>query len=329
MQYQAFQGSQARKTEMAERVRTKWANRQVFPLSYLKWRTDGGMVSLSGALAETQDPELFVERTGLPVELGTLCEGLIYVGLEFFEDKDALLGLGMRGGDPIFSFAMEWIDAIPVGANLGGVVPRFMRSFLASVLANDFVMAVHVESSVRAAAERILDLWDRELGGEVVSGREWRAVRGDAVRASESSDDVWGYPIAEMVESLAWPVKGLASEFVPIFQLFAKPWGGFVASSYLSDDDRRLEIANMAGLRELTRAQRDPQFSQETEETLLDRLPEAKRAILASMEPEAKARTDEAKRKARPVTDMLLRAQMDNLLELIKQSDHNDEAKRI
>src|SRR6185295_10318552 len=87
--YQAFQGSLVRKNQMVEPLRAKWASKQVLPLSYLKWRTDGGIVSLCGALAETQDPALFVERTGLPVELGALCEGLIYVGLEFREDKNS------------------------------------------------------------------------------------------------------------------------------------------------------------------------------------------------------------------------------------------------
>ena len=159
--YCAFHGDPARKADMVDRVRAKWTQRQVFPLSYLKWRTDGGMVSLSGTLAETQVPEQFIERTGLPVELATLCEGMVHAGAEFSEDKSAPFGLAMRGAEPIMAFAMEWLDAIPVGADLGGVVPRFMHSFLAGVLAPDFAMAAHVSPAVRACAERILLSWER------------------------------------------------------------------------------------------------------------------------------------------------------------------------
>lgn len=317
MQYQAFKGSQSRKTQLVERVRAKWAARQVFPLSYLKWRTDGGLVSISGALAETQDPKAFVERTGLPLELGSLCEGLVYAGVEFREDETASLGLALHGSDTVLSFGMEWLDAIGVGQDLGDVAPRFMRGFLASVLAHDFPMAAHVEAPVRASAERILEFWGRELSGEPVAAKEWRAVRTSALDASETSSDPWGHPVAELVESLAWPVRGLATEFVHIFQLFAKALLDFIASPYLSSEDRHDQILSLIGSRELDRAQRDPELSQELGEMLLDRLPDSKRAMLAAMQPEAKARMDEARRQARPATDRLLRGLMDTVLELI------------
>ena len=318
MQYQAFQGSQARKNQLVEPLRAKWRAGQLLPLSYLKWRTDGGPVSVSGALAETQDPQLFAERTGLPVELGALCEGLIYAGLEFREDESAPLGFTTHGGDTILSFGMEWLDAIVVGQDLGDVVPRFMRSFLTSVLAPDFTMAAHIEAPVRASAENILDLWSRELRGEVIPPKTWRAVRADALHASEASSDPWGYPLAELVESLAWPVRGLAMEFVPIFQLFAKSWIGYLASPYLSSEDRDGQVLSLIGGRDFSRALRDSQVSQESGEALLDSLPEAKRAMLAAIQPEVKARMDEAKRQARAVSDRLLRAHMDTILELIR-----------
>src|SRR5690348_11763321 len=124
--YRAFQGSLARKNQMVESLRAKWASGQVFPLPYLKWRTAGSFVSLSGALAETQNPALFVERTGLPVERGTLCEVLVHVGLEFREDPTSPLGLCVHGSDKIRSFGLEWLDAITVGDDLRDVLPRFM-----------------------------------------------------------------------------------------------------------------------------------------------------------------------------------------------------------
>jgi len=319
--YRAFQGSLARKNQMVESLRAKWASGQVFPLPYLKWRTDGGLVSLSGALAETQNPELFVERTGLPVELGTLCEVLVHVGLEFREDPTSPLGLSVHGSDKIRSFGLEWLDAITVGDDLRDVLPRFMYAFLSSVLARDFALAAHVEKSVRSSAKRILELWSLELNGEAVATNEWRAVRADAVRASETSTDPWGYPVAELVESCAWPARGLATEFVPMFQLFAKSWMQFLARPYLTTEDRDDQLLSMIGMRELARAQRDPDLSKEPSETLLDRFPESKRAMLAVMQPEAQVRMDAAKKQARPETDFVLRAQMDVILGIIQHSN--------
>jgi hypothetical protein len=179
-----------------------------------------------------------------------------------------------------------------------------------------------VEKPARSLAERILELWRLELEAGAVAAKEWRTVRADALRASEMSIDPWGYPVAELVESLAWPVRGLATEFVPMFQLFAKSWMQFLARPYLTTEDRNDQLLSMTGMRELARAQRDPDLSKQPSETLLDRFPTSKQAILAAMQPEAKARMDAAREQARPETDLVLRAQMNTLLGLIQ--NHHD-----
>lgn len=302
---------------MVDRVRAKWAQGQVFPLAYLKWRTDGGMVSLSGALAETQVPEEFVERTGLPVELATLCEAMVNSGAEFIEDEKAHLGLATRGGASILAFATEWLEALPVGADLQGVVPRFMQAFLAGVLEPGFAMAAHLSPAMRACAQRILGLWAREIGGVPATPREWRSVRTDALRAADDHADPWGHALSELVESLAWPVHGLAPEFVPIFQVFTKEYRQFLVMPHLTREDQALVAQSLVGFRDLNRAQRDPELSQLPFETLLERQPQSKAAVLEVMKAETQARLDAARQQARPVLDEDLRRHMDRLLLLI------------
>ncbi len=316
--YCAFHGDPARKAQMVERVRAKWLQGQVFPLSYLKWRTDGGMVSIAGTLAETQNPEQFIERTGLPVELASLCEGLVYSGAEFSEDKNAPLGMAMRGSEAILGFAIEWLEAIAVGADLGDVVPRFMHSFLTCVLAPDFAMAAHVSPSVRTCAERIAGLWTQELDGVQVAPREWRSVRAEALRASDDASDPWGYSLSELVESLAWPARGLAPEFVPILQIFVKELRQFLTAPYLGSDDWALLTQASVGLRAVTRAQRDPQLSELSIETLLARDPPSRDAVLAFMQADMQARLKAATQQARSASDHVLRQQMDSLRRLIE-----------
>lgn len=312
--YEAFHGDSARKATMVDRVRAEWSQGHVFPLPYLKWRTDGGMVSLSGALAQTQVPEEFVERTGLPVELATLCEALVYAGAEFSEDKNAHRGLATRGADSILAFAIEWLDAIPAGADLGDVVPRFMHGLLASVLEPGFAMAAHLSPDLRACAQRILGLWDREFDGAPAAPKEWRSVRAEALRAADDHRDPWGYGLSELVESLAWPARGLAPEFVSIFQVFMKELRQYLATPYLSSEDQELVTQSLVGLRDLSHAQRDPELSQLPFETLLERQP----AVVAIMKPEMQARLDAAKNRAQPAPDHALRQRMDSLLDLIR-----------
>jgi hypothetical protein len=312
--YTAFHGDPARKAAMVDRVRVKWAQRQVFPVPYLKWRTDGGMVSLSGALAETQVPEEFVERTGLPVELGTLCEGLVYVGVEFSEDKNGPLGIAIQGGESILAFAIEWLEAIPVGVDLCGVVPRFMHGFLASVVAPGFPMAAHLSPAVRASAQRILALWEREIDGAPVEPKEWRNVRTEALRAAADHSDPWGIPLSELVESLAWPARGLAPEFVPIFQVFMKEFRQFLVMPCLSREDQDLVTQSLVGLRDLIQAQREPELSQLPFETLIERQP----AVVEMMKPEMQARLGAARKQAQPAPDNAVRQRMDSVLVLIR-----------
>lgn len=322
--YRAFHGDPALQASMVGRVREKWTQGQVFPLPYMKWRTNGGMVSLSGALAETQVPEQFIERTGLPVELATLCEGLVYVGAEFIEDKSRPSGIALRGSDDLLSFALEWLDAIALGADLGEVVPRFMHSFLASVLATDFAMAAHLSDTVRASAERILDLWQRELSGMPAGPREWRSLRADILQSSTDHRDPWGYALDELVESLAWPARGLAPEFVPIFQVFFKEVRQFLLAPYLSGDDRDILMQSSVGLRELTRALRNPQLQQLPTETLLARDPQSKPAVLAFMQPEMQARINAIKPKTLPESNRMLRAHMDRLRGFIETAGRSE-----
>lgn len=317
----AFQGDPACKADMVGRVRTRWTQGQAFALPYLKWRTNGGMVSLSGTLAQTQVPEEFVERTGLPVELASLCESLVFAGVELSEDKSAPSGLVIRGSEAIMAFAMDWLDAIPVGADLGDVVPRFMHGFLASVLAPDFAMAAHVSPAVRACAERILGLWEHEMGGVQVMPKEWRSLRADALRAVEDHSDPWSYASSELVESLAWPARGLAPEFVPIFQMFMKELRQFLVAPFLSSEDRDILMQSLVGLRELILAQRDPELSQLPTETLLERNPQTKHAVTAFMKAEVQARFDATKPQAQPAWDRVLRHQMDSLLRLIEAAE--------
>lgn len=320
--YCAFQSDLARKADMVGRVGAKWAKGQVFPLPYLKWRTDGGMVSLAGALAETQVPQEFVERTGLPVELAALCEGLVYAGAEFSEDKSAPSGLAIRGSEAIMGFAMEWLDAIPVGADLGDVVPRFMQGFLAGVLAPDFVMAAHVCPAARACAERILGLWEREMSGAQIAPKEWRSLRADVLRASEApSSDPWSYAVTELVESLAWPARGLAPEFAPIFQIFTKELLQFLAAPFLAGEDRDLLMQSLVGLRHLARAQRDPELSHLSTEVLLERDAQTGPAVLAFMKAEVQDRLTAAKLQAKPTSEGVLRSHMDSLRRLIEAAE--------
>ena len=319
MPLRAFLGDPALRAETLKRVREKWETRQITPFFFLKWSTQNTFASLAGTIAETQDPEQFVARTGITLELALLCETLISSGISFADDTEAPLGFVMRGDDAIWSFGIEWLDAIEVGNDVSDVVTRFMPAFLAHILSDDFPLSSQTASGVRAVAHEIIGLWTRELGGETVSRQEWRAVRVNALRASETSGDPEGYPVAELVESLPWPLTSIAVEFPAICQKFLNSYLQVLAVRLLPEQDQIDWIKCLVGARELGRARSEARFAGGSDEDILDHLPQVKRAMFATQQPEMMSRMDAAKERARPLMVPFLREQMDGILTLLRR----------
>ena len=319
MSLRAFLGDPALKAATLRRVRERWEARQIMPLIYLKWSADNGFASLTGTIAETRDPKTFVARTGITVELALLCETLINAGISFLDDKDAPFGIVLRGDDAIWSFGIEWLDGVAVDDDVSDVVPRFLPTFLTRILSDDFSWSAHIEPGVHAAAQEILTLWTRELRGEIIPRQEWRAVRASALRASEASCDPEGYLVAELVESLPWPLAGIATEFPAICQKFLHAYVQALAAPFLPEQDQADRIECLTGARTLSRARGEARFAEGSDEDILDHFPQVKRATLAARQPEAMSRMNAAKQRARPLMTPFLREQMDGLLTLLRR----------
>ena len=319
MPLRAFLGEPALRAETLKRVRERWETRQIIPLIYLKWSTRNKFASLAGTIAETQDPEQFVARTGITLELALLCETLINAGISFVDEEDAPFGFVTRGDGAIWSFGTEWLDAIDVDDDVSDVVTRFLPVFLAQILSDDFPLSARIAPGVRAAAYEIIDLWTRELRGEAVSRQDWGTVRANALRASDASGDPEGYPVAEFVESLPWPLASIATEFPTICQKLLHSCLQVLAARFLPEQDQIDWIKCLVGARELSLARGEARFAGASDQDILDHLPQVKRAMFATQRPEMVSRMDAAKERARPLMVPFLREQMDGILTLLRR----------
>lgn len=316
----AFKGDAALKSKIVEPLRPQWAARELIPASILKWQPEQNFRSLGAAMVQSQDRDAFEKGTGIPLELAMLCEALIQAGLEIGPDPSRPQGFSMEGPKEVLAFGMEWIDAVRPGADLSNVVPLYMIDLLSTILADGFVLVDHIEPEVRAAATEILLLWIREWDGEEIEPKAWRVVRGLAMKACEASDDPWGFPIAGFVEAIAWPVKGLAPEFVTISQSVMVNWLDFLERPYLSEQDQADHLLDLRGRQALTKARSNPEFNDKAVEELLDSMPDVKRAMQSRFQPDVKARRSEAKLRARAVTVPVLRQRMNTILNLIESA---------
>jgi hypothetical protein len=318
MTMQAFQGDPELKAHLVDPLRPQWAANELIPASILNWDTENKAYSLCAAMIKGNDKDEFERQTGIPLEMAMLCEALIASNIEVAGDPTNPKGFRMDGSKEIMSFGMEWLDAVRPGADLSGVVPRFMAQWLTTLLAADFVLADHIEPDVRAAATCILGLWNRELAGEAIASKEWNPVRKTAVEAFDKLEDPWCMSIANVVETLAWPLRSVAPEFVINFQRLAVSWLGYLQRPFLSDEDRETEELELAGWLRIAKASRNSELDEAATTALMDEVPEQKKALFAKMDPVYQERTRAAKRRARVATDPVVRRQMDLMLTLIK-----------
>ncbi|MFZ6846330.1 hypothetical protein [Undibacterium sp. RuTC16W] len=317
MTISAFHGDPALKAELINPLRARWAANELLPASILKWMPEERIYSLCGAMVESQDKDVFQQRTGIPLELAMLSEALISASIEVTGDPSNPLGFIIRGDNVILAFGMEWLDAVRPGADLTDVVPRYAVQLLQSMLRPDFVLSEHIEPALAAVAARLLDLWQRELAGQSVDAQEWRAVRAAALQVSEAYETPWGFPITMFVESMGWPIRSIAGEFVGLFQPLAQTWLNYLRLPFFEEQDRADQTLSMIGWHRLWLAEREGELDEAAMNSFFDDMPDINRAMHALGDADTRERLRAARVSANVVTTPMIRQQMDLLLKLI------------
>jgi hypothetical protein len=312
----AFHGDAKLRGEMIERVRARRSNGELFSAPILRWMPEQKAFSISAALAQTGDVAEFEKATGIPIHVAMLCEALSSMCTVTFEDKSKPTGFDIVQDADSRRFEMEWIDAIRAGADLSGVAPRFMVYFLETMLRPDFPLADHIEPGVRAIAARILDCWKRELAGGAIDGATWRAIRKDAVAASEQVKDPWCYPVAYFTETLAWPLSDMPGEFLQPFGYLMSNAIAYLRRPFYVEEHRNRGELSLVGFRRLDEARAEGITGEEATKAFFDTMPEIRDALMP-LSPEANLRYKKDQVRAFEVTTPPMRRMMDEMLKLI------------
>lgn len=313
----AFNSDAKLKETLIESVRERWSNGQLVPCAILKWVPDMGFYSLNSALIESEDAQLYEQRTGIPVTLALLCESMVTMAVVTTPDASKPAGSAFHLQPPMRSFGIEWLEAIRPGADLDSVLPAFMARYLVWFLSPGYALGEHIEPAVRLAAERILALWQLELAGERPEDKAWREVRKAAVQASEACTDPWCYDLATAVESLAWPADDIRVEFKQFFMIILGQLSAFQRQPYLHPDDQANTVAMFEAMRALTAAEAEGPMDQATTQALFDSRPDWSRALAGRLDPAILDRVRAAKLAAQEATDRPIRQLMDSMLELL------------
>lgn len=225
--YKAFHNDSTTKAHLCARLLTAWQEDKLLPIGNLTWRPEADHRSLVASLAETSEPEVFTAVTGLPVAPCLVFELLVAesgVKVLAQDSKSSGSRLVFQCSDTTRALPRQWLQAIRPGADLSMVLPRFAVEVMAQLLRPDSVWALNLDGATRAAADAVLTLWTRELAGEPVDAKTWKAARKAAEFAAIEAPDHWGELVIELFAQLAWPVEGLGEELPGILMPFILNW---------------------------------------------------------------------------------------------------------
>ena len=162
---QAYHGSSQLKSEYLSRVMAHQAADEIVKGRY--W--EGGKGCAVGCTVHSSEHAAYETELGIPRVIARLEDG-IFEGLSNEEAK---------------LFPTQFLEAVPVGADLSGVFCRFMHWLLVDEI--DGVIKFARSEKSKKAISRVAELFLKQIRGQAVEIEEWRAADA-ATRATRAAD---------------------------------------------------------------------------------------------------------------------------------------------
>lgn len=210
--FRAFYGDAALRDAVVARVRGHIENDRILsyggggPLSDAENRR----YSLMAAALESADVRRYEGTLGIPAEAARLAEVVHSLSMREIEVAGAkqyhLRGTASR-------YPLEWLEAIPLGADLGTLTSRFIHWYLTDLVAGTYLYESRVIPEARDLAERVARLHERQATGDAPTPAQWKDARTEVGEALErlraGQPDLFSRSVATISEMLAWPVEEL------------------------------------------------------------------------------------------------------------------------
>lgn len=182
----AFGGEQQAKAKHLHHLREHIAQRQATP-SDAMW--DGRITSALRFVADAAYEDDCARGLGIPTEVVLLVEGL-----SKYSETEINAAL----------FCAEWLESVPVGANLSKLPGAVLVSILRSQMVVDLLEG---DPELLRICDRLASMHDAELGGKPVPESDWMAVKKGlvdmAANAGDSNRGVLAATLAYASSSLA------------------------------------------------------------------------------------------------------------------------------
>ena len=224
---QAFHNDPALKSQLLERLKT-YAEAGAIINAENVWKDGKG--SPSGCLLQDGGLASWPERTGMPRAFGAAIDAVA-----------RNLGSPEAAG----RFAVEWLDAVPVGADMCSVAHALIGWLL-----TDDEYGIQRLAATEAAEEvvrRVAELHRRGAAGEVPTAAEWGAARTAAMAVSDTCEKGTEKSVMATVEAAAWNPATAAtvmSDTMRAWSLLGAARGGSARQAHAEQLDRDIKARN-------------------------------------------------------------------------------------
>jgi hypothetical protein len=227
----AFHGDTTVKQVAIERLGKHWRAGQVTPWVKVSFADAPGIRSVMGASVESGDEAEYVRQLGIPASLARLHETLLMQCGHLVMPDTPNTPPRFEVPELAREYPLLWLQAIRVGADLRGVVPRFVAWLLHELLDPKVLLPWSLDAATEAVTLQLSVLFDAFVAGQPVASVQWAEVRRAAVKASDAAPDEAARAVSTFAESVAWPPEDSADElaghvaalWLAITELLEKP----------------------------------------------------------------------------------------------------------
>ncbi len=307
MTYRAFHGDAAVQRVVIERLKRHWSTGRVAPFTNIAYSEDGHC-SAMGACIDSTDENEFVRQLGIPAGCGYLYDELLRHCGQHGIPESSFRSSPFVLADFAREYPSAWFLAIPLGADLGGLLPRFVAWLLHDLLDRDGDWAGQIDATVLAVGAQVSALYDDVIAGSSVTAAHWKAARHQATAVTDQAEHRFDRAVGQFIESVAWPPDSSSDE---LHNHVVRLWfalDDLLQRAHMNADDIAKQDAMHRLMDEMRAASQQPDFDRDAFF--------ARPEFVAVMSPEGEKRRVEIQHASAPSTYPVARHHFEALLRL-------------
>ncbi|HTD03878.1 thioredoxin [Undibacterium sp.] len=211
--------------------------------------------SLMGAALHAADMDRYEGTLGIPAVLAQLEEAVHSLMMVEVADGDGKSYDAFR--EQGCSYPVDWLQSIPLGADLRRVTPHFLHWLLLDLISAPYLSAFSVVDDAKSVVRDVAALHARTATGTMPNAAEWKAAREAAIDACPNAQEhLFSFVVVQLASAVAWPDDELNDGLVDGLDMFFKGLSeASVMQMYTAEEWAKRDILKAAASRRIASAE--------------------------------------------------------------------------